>query len=116
MIEMIFVLMIAMIFFSISTHTRPNSMHLQAQRITELLHLAQLRSIMNAENVRIEFDGKILYIDEQSYDLSPLVCEHEQFHYNELGHISQADTISCFQNEKEIQFVFQLGSGWQRVQ
>lgn len=116
MIEMVFVLWIALFFTLCSFQAFHGTLQMDMNQIKELIHQAQFKAIMQAQNVFVEFDGSHLKIDDKDYVFKNLVCESISFHYNELGHISQANTISCFEGKKEHKIVFQLGSGWIRIE
>lgn len=109
---MIFVLLIVLIFILISLHAFPNVSVVQIAQIKEILALAQYQAISENQNVSVEFHHSQLSVNDKQYDLHPLVCEDLKFHYNELGHISQANSLTCFSEKHEYELVFQLGSGW----
>lgn len=111
MIEMIFTLSIICILTTLTIPYKPNLSLLKYKMIKELCHQAQFDSYYNrVENV-IEIFDQSMYINDQEYDLSPLNCDHEIFHYNEKGNISHAFTLICRYN-KDYEYRFQLGSGW----
>lgn len=111
LIEMIFVLMIVSILVCCTTFHVPNQDKIQIYFLEEKLKETQLKSLVQMEKHEIFLENSTLWIDERSYDLSPLVCETTQFHYNEKGHISQADSFECEGRKIHARFVVQLEVG-----
>lgn len=110
-IEMIFVLSIITIMVSLCISRIPDLSQFKFKYLRELLYDAQYDSMSNQKINEIEIFRSTLYINEKEYDLNPLICNHEIFHYNEKGNISNALTILC-SCSKEYEYRLQLGSGW----
>lgn len=116
MIEMCFVLMLIQICLLLTTFHYPSTERIQIKKIEEVLKKVQLDSITNMIPHEIKINKSTLTIDQQKIDLSPLVCDTISFHYNEKGNISQANHFDCQGKKRYARFVFQLGSGWMRIE
>lgn len=111
LIEMILVLFITSIMALITLFYKADSSNLKYRSLIELLQTAQIESIANHQKITIEIYGSELYINDDEYDLSPLVCDSQYFHFNQKGNISNALTIRCH-GKKDYEIRMQLGTGW----
>lgn len=111
LIEMIFVLMIAILMMSLSLFHYPDSSQIKFELIKEILYDVQYDSLSNHKVNEIEFYKHTMIVNNHSIDLTPLSCEPLQFHYNKQGNISQANTLHCKGN-KQYELTLQLGTGW----
>lgn len=111
MIEAIFVLFILMMTTQITIHRLPDLSIFKYHYLRELLLKHQFEAIQNHKEIEIELYESTIYIDNKEFDLSPLICEHEIFHYNEEGNISQALTLHC-SFKRNYEYRLQLGTGW----
>lgn len=116
--EMLFVLLIVSMSLSLFVYNKKDeSLDIFLESILYRCLLAQEEafSLKRPVHVNIEHNfasfGKIDYSFPKS-----IVCEANQFHYNERGNISKALTIRCRNNVTSANLVFQLGSGRVRVQ
>lgn len=116
MIEMCFVLMMIQLLVLLTTFHYPSSEKIQVHRLEETIKKIQFESMSKMKEYQIHIQNSMLSVNEHKIDLSPLVCETISFHYNEKGHISQANSFECHGKKISVRFVFQLGSGWMRIE
>lgn len=111
MIEMIFVLSITCILASLALNYHVDLSSYKFRMIKELCYQAQFDSYYNKKVNLIEIFDQSLYINDTKYDLYPLTCDSEIFHYNVKGNIDHPFTLIC-RYKKDYEYRFQLGSGW----
>ena len=111
MIEMIFVLLITCILATLSLNYHVDLSSHKFRLIKELCYQAQFDSYYNKKVNLIEILDQSMYINDTKYDLSPLTCDGEIFHYNVKGNIDHPFTLIC-RYKKDYEYRFQLGSGW----
>lgn len=111
MIEMIFVLSITSILVFLSLNYEIDISAHKFRMLKELCYQAQFDSYYNKKVNQVEIYDDTLYINDNEYDLSPLTCDREIFHYNVKGNIDHPFTLIC-RYKKDYEYRFQLGSGW----
>ena len=95
MIEMIFVLLITCILALLSLNYHVDLSSYKFRMIKELCYQAQFDSYNNKKVNLIEIFDQSLYINDVKYDLAPLTCDSEIFHYNVKGNIDHPFTLIC---------------------
>lgn len=111
LIEMLFVLLILSVMLSLTFTQHLDLSEYKFQMIQELCYQTQFDSYLNKKVNEIEIYHQHMYINDKKYDLYPLSCDNEYFHYNVKGNISHPFTLIC-RYKKDYEYRFQLGSGW----
>ena len=111
LIEMLFVLLILSVMLSLTFTHHLDLSEYKFQMIQELCYQTQFDSYLNKKVNEIEIYHQHMYINDKKYDLYPLSCDNEYFHYNVKGNISHPFTLIC-RYKKDYEYRFQLGSGW----
>lgn len=118
LIEILFVLFIICILFTITmTLNMPQKkIENDIQEISHFIRAAQIDAMRYKQTATLIFANDHLsysYQDKQyEYDLrDQLRFEEHQLTFNESGGIKSAKSVSLYTEDKQYQFVFQLGSG-----
>lgn len=116
LIECVFVLLVLMSLLLLTISNTSNNANQVLLTIKEKIHQAHLNSLVYHEPTELVFEGSMLSIGNKVYDFSPWVCEDLVFHYNAIGNINQANTLRCYYKQKEVRFIFNLGTGRCRLE
>ena len=117
MLETMFVLLILTVFTWLSIPPSFSSVNLFAKRVMAYSVLTQEKAFVekSEKEVRIETHKAVFDTIELEYP-SRITCDPYTFHYNAKGNISRANTIKCYEGERTISLIFQLGSGRVRIE
>lgn len=114
LIEMLLVLSILSIVIALFPFTQYHSiyLHTQVNEIKERLLYAQSTALKMKKKMNVTIQGSNVNIANQNYHLQKgMSCQGKNFSYNELGNVSNAQTITCALKGITRKIVIQLGSG-----
>lgn len=114
LIEMVIVLLIISSLFVLtpSITSTATILHFEMNRMLDILKQVQWAAIQERKIIDVNIFKNKLIASEKVYDFdSRMTCDASPFHFNARGNVSQAQTITCYVNQKSKQLVIHLGSG-----
>ncbi|MDD7281380.1 competence type IV pilus minor pilin ComGD [Floccifex sp.] len=110
-VEMLFVLLIVCM-FSIPIQKPKSSLTMFMKQMMAYSITMQQKAFETKQEVNVTINKHNALFDEYSVDYpSNISCTPVSFHYNENGNISKALTLSCYEENKQMKLIYQLGSG-----